>query len=63
MFTNKEINTFIGLFFAASHSSSVNPVQYHEEFTDALAAYFKAFPNCDETEEPYIFAEFPIDEE
>lgn len=63
MFTNKELNTFIGLFFAASHSSSANPVQYHVEFTDALDSYFKAYPNCDETEEPYIFSESPMDEE
>ena len=63
MFTNKEINAFIGLFFAASHSSSANPEHYHEEFTNALDAYFKAYPNCDETEDPYVFAEFPMDDE
>ena len=63
MFTNKEINTFIGLFFAASHSSSSNPVEYHDEFVNALNVYFKSYPNCDENDEIYIASDFPYNEE
>ena len=61
MFTNKEMNTFIALFYAASHSSSSNPEQYHREFTDALEIYFSAFPNGDENEDAYSYAESPTD--
>lgn len=53
MFSNKEINTLIGLFFAASHSSSQNPVQYHEEFTTALNTYFSCYSNADENDLDY----------
>ncbi len=62
MFSNKEINTFIGMFYAASHSSSANPVQYHEEFINALNTYFTCYPNDDENEDIYTSGDFPFKE-
>ena len=63
MFTNKEINTFIGLFFAASRSPSPNPDAYRKEFVTALEEYFSCYPNVDQNENPYTAGDFPADEE
>ena len=63
MFTNKEINTLIGMFFAASCTPATDPVQYHEGFTNALREYFLCYPNLDENDDIYEAGEFPADEE
>ncbi len=63
MFTNKEVNTLIGLFFAASHSSSADPQQYNQEFNAALNTYFTHYPNDDMIEDTYSLGDSPMDEE
>ncbi len=63
MFTNREINTFIGLFFAASQSSSSNPDAYRKEFITALEEYFLCHPDADQNDNPYTAGDFPTDEE
>lgn len=62
MFTDKEINTFIGLFYAASRASSPNPDSYNKEFRDALSDYFLAHPNMDYDECPWTRGDDPTDE-
>ncbi len=62
MFTNKELNTFIGLFYAGSRASSPNPDSYNKEFRDALNDYFLAYPNMDYDENPWIDGVDPADE-
>lgn len=63
MFTNKEINTLTAMFFAASRSSSPDPVQYYREFTDALDVYFLCYPNDDTNDDVYDADDFPTEYE
>lgn len=59
MFTNKELNTFIGLFYAASRSSSPNPDSYNREFRDALNDYFLIHPNMEYDESSWTDGDDP----
>lgn len=63
MFTNKDINTIKGLFYAASCTkSSYDPTVYHNEFSDALERYFTCYPNSDESDDDYCAGDSPASE-
>lgn len=62
MFTNRKMNTLVGLFYAASQSSSPNPNIYGKEFRDALNSYFLAYPNMDYDESSCIDGDDPVNE-
>ncbi len=65
MFTEQEVNTLKGLFYAAAHTpADIPPKAYNEEFSRQLTEYFKCFPNSDIPEETtYLGGDSPHDDE
>jgi len=61
VFTNKDINTLTGLFYAASCAhASPDPTVYYNEFSQALDRYFSCYPNDVENDDIFQSGDFPV---